>query len=69
MRDDTEKHGPVVNIVNRFNQFRTTAEPNLNNYYNELMKFSEPFATIFLRDKTRFYLQDHDMNSYEILLC
>ena len=52
MNDDTEKHGLIVNIGNRGNQFRTTVEPNLNIYFNELMNFSEPFSTRIVKDKS-----------------
>ena len=69
MNDDTEKHGLIVNIGNRGNQFRTTVEPNLNIYFNELTNFSELFSTIIVKDKTKISLQDNEMNAYEIPLC
>ena len=64
MNDDTDKHILIVNILNRGNQFRTTVERKLNSYINELINFSEPFSTIFVRDKTGFSLKYHEMNSY-----
>ena len=46
-----------------------SVEPNLNSYFNELMKFGETFETRVVRDKTGFSLRYHDMNSYEIPPC
>ena len=54
IKDDTEKHEPVVKIANRENQLRTSVEPNVDNYYNELISFSKWFATKIVRDKTGF---------------
>ena len=64
MKYDTNKHVLIGNIGNRGNQFRTTVEKKLNSYINELINFSEPFSTIFVRDKTGFSLKYHEMNSY-----
>ena len=41
MNDYTKKHGPIGNIGKISNHSRTTIEPNLNSYFNELMRFPE----------------------------
>ena len=57
MKGDTYKHVIIINNGNRGNTFRNNVEPNLNSSFNKLIKFSEPFAAILVRDETLFYLQ------------
>ena len=64
-----QKHGLIVRIYNRGNQFRTSAEPNLNSYFNELINFADKVTTKVVGEKNAFYLQYHNMNSYEIPPC
>ena len=54
MNYDTDKHCLIGNILNRENQFITTVEPNLNSYFNKIMNFPKPFATIIVKYKTGF---------------
>ena len=56
MKDETEKHLLIGKIENRVNQFRTTAEPNLNSYLDEVIKIDEPFGTIIVKDSNCFSL-------------
>ena len=69
MKDDTRKHGPILNTGNRVNHFRNTFEPISNNYFNKLMNLYKPFSNRVVRDKTGFSLQYHKMNYYELPLC
>ena len=69
MKYVTDEHGLTVNISNRGNTLITTDEPNLNSYFNEIIKFAKPFITIIVGYKTGFYLQDNGFNSYEIPPC
>ena len=58
MKYDIDKNGIIMRIGNKYNQFINTIEPNLNIYFNEIMKFYEPFAILIVKKKTGFYLQD-----------
>ena len=69
MKYDTDKHGIFGNIGIRGNQFRTKYEPKLDSYFNELINFTDPFATIFVRENTGFYLLCHEMKYYDTPMC
>ena len=69
MKDDTDKHGLIVNIGNIGNTFITTVKPHLNSYFNEPINFYGPFKNIIVRDNTGFSLRYYEMNSYELPLC
>ena len=55
MKGDTDKHEIIGNMGNKGNHFRTIVEPNLNGYFNELINFSGPFATIILTENWIFF--------------
>ena len=57
MNDDTEKHGLIGIIGNRYNQFRTIVGPYLNSYFNELVNFDETSETKIVKDMTVFSLR------------
>ena len=64
IKDDTETHEIIVNIRNIGNKFRTTIEPNLIIYFNELMNVSKPFTTKVVGYNTGISLWYYKMNSY-----
>ena len=66
MKYDTDKHGIFGKIGIRGNQFRTKYEPKLDSYFNELINFTDPFATIFVREKNEFSSRYQNINSYEL---
>ena len=68
MKDYTKNHGLIGDIGNRSNHFRTTVEPNLNIYFNIIMRFEGKFVTRVVRDKPGFSLQYHKINSYGLTL-
>ena len=55
MKDDIDKHGIIVKVFNRVNQFKTSFEKNINSYFNELINFSKSFVTRIVRDRPGFF--------------